>query len=261
VELRSLRILAMGVLGLAAALLLPVVQVYVLSVMALCPLALLAAGQFYLPRSKRAIQVWFNPIVIELDDELISPEPGIPLGRLSGKELTYSIFKQWHEFEVVTHRHWLLAGIGFFSLGSFWLVWWTKDSLFNGVGLFYLAGSIWAMVVLLARRWLWERRALRHTGLSIGSFSVTAGGRPPGNRQIRYHFVDPEGEYRGGMLDSLYCDQADDMTLVFFNEADPDQSVPASALMFHKLVWKESPATRVVRDLEPTVSEDGGAGK
>jgi hypothetical protein len=243
--MRSLRILALGVVGLTLAFLVQEVNFYVLSGMALAPLTLLVAGQFYLPRSKHAIQVWFNPIVIEFEGERISLEPGTPVGRLSGKELTYSYFKQWHEFEIVTHRHWLLAAIGFFSLGSFWFFWWASTVLFEAMAMFYLVISLWAMVILLARRWVWERRALRQTGLSIGSFSSQAGERPPGYRHIRYHFVDPEGEYRGGMLDSMFCDQTDDMTIVFYNEANPDQSVPASAMVFHKLVWKEeSPLSR-----------------
>lgn len=255
-ELRSLRIFALGALGLAAALLLEEVQIYVLSAMALCPLALLVVGQFYLPRSQHAIQVWFNPIVIEFEGEQFSIDLGTPVGRLSGKELTYSSFKQWHEFAIVTHRHWLLAAIGLFSLGSFWFVWRTRNVLFEGIGLFYLAGSFWVMVVLLARRWVWERRALRHTGLSIVSLAVKAAERPLGYH-IRYHFVDPAGEYRGGMLNSMFCDQADDMTIVFYNEANPDQSVPASALIFHKLLWKEKASPTVKGSAENAASAGG----
>jgi hypothetical protein len=73
---------------------------------------------------------------------------------------------------------------------------------------------------------------------SIGDFSVTTNMNPP-YRSIRCHFVDPEGEYRGGIFDSMVCDQADDMTIIFYDEDHPDRSAPASALMFHKLVWKD----------------------
>jgi len=236
--MRPVRILALGIVGLAAALLLPVVQNYLLFAMAISPLLLLVIGQFWLPRSKRTIQVWFNPIVIEYEGELVSLEPGTPIGRLSGKALAYSFFKQWHEFEIVTHRFFLLAGIGLISLGAVWLAWRVKDSLFDGIGYFYLMSFIWVLVVSLAMRWVWERRMLRLEGVSMGSFFVKGSTKPP-YRQVLYHFVDPDGQYRGGCFDSMYCDDDDDMTIIFYDEADPEKSIPASALMFHKLVWAE----------------------
>jgi hypothetical protein len=238
--MRSVKIFVLGIIGLAAAFLLPAVQNYVLTAMALCPLVLLLAGQFYLPRAKRTIQVWFNPIVIEYEGELISPVEGMPLARLSGKELTFSFFKQWHDFKIITHRFWLLAGIGLSSLAAAGLAWELQDSLFGLAAFFYAMVSVWVFVILMAARWFWERRMLRLQGVSMGSFSVTENSRPP-YRQVRYHFVDPEGHYRGGCFDSMFCDQADDMTIIFYDENNPDRSVPASALMFHKLVWKERP--------------------
>jgi len=64
-------------------------------------------------------------------------------------------------------------------------------------------------------------------------------------QQIRYHFVDPENQYRGGWFESLICSRADDMTIIFYDEDNPDRSVPAVRLMFHKLVWKEPPAYEI----------------
>jgi hypothetical protein len=245
--MRSARIFALGVIGLSAAFLIQVVQSYVLTVMALCPLVLLLFGQFYLPRSKRTIHVWFNPIVIEYEGELTSPEPGTPLGRLSGKTLFYGFFKQWHEFEIVTHRFLLLSGIGLISLGAVWLAWRIKDSLFGGVGYFYAMGFLWVFIVSLAMQWVWERRMLRVEGVSMGSFSVKGNTKPP-YRQVLYHFVDPEGRYRGGCFDSMWCDQDDDMTIIFYDESNPDRSIPASALLFHKLVWKEPNRTEQIAE-------------
>lgn len=236
-EMRPIRIFAMGVLGLAIALLFQSVAPYVLYGIAIAPLALLSIGQFYLPRSKRSIQVWFNPIVLELNGELVPLEHGFPLGRLSGKELTYGAFKQWHEFDIVPHRFWLLAVIGFLSLGAFGLLWIAHEQLLEGLSFLYLAGSIWVTIVLLAWRWVQERRSLRYEGLSIGAFSVKTNHRPP-YFQIRYHFVDPEGEYRGDIFDSMYCDRKDDMTVIFYDKDNADRSIPASALVFHRLVWK-----------------------
>jgi hypothetical protein len=245
--MRSARIFALGVIGLSAAFLMQAVQTYVLGAMGLCPLVLLVFGQFYLPRSKRTIHVWFNPIIVENEGELISAEQGMPLGRLSGTDLFYSFFKQWHEFEIVTHKFFLLAGIGLISLGAVWLAWRIKDNLFGGVGYFYAMGFLWVLIVSLAMQWVWERRILRVEGISIGSFSVKRNTRPP-YCQVLYHFVDPAGQYRGGCFDSMYCDQADDMTIVFYDENNPDRSIPASALLFHKLVWKEQARTPEVAE-------------
>ena len=236
--MRSVRIFVLGVLGLVAAFLIPAIQSYLLSVMATTPLVLLAVGQFWLPRSKRIIQVWFNPIILEPEGELISPEPGTPFGRLSGKNLTYSLFKQWHEFEIVTHRFWLLTAIGLSSLAAVWLVSLIKASLFLGFSYYYIACFTWTFVISLAMRWIFERRMLRLEGVSMGSFSANTYTKPA-YRQIRYHFVDPEGHYRGGCFDSVFCDQSDNLTIIFYDENNPDRSIPASALMFHKLVWKE----------------------
>src|SRR5690348_6989192 len=111
--MRSARILALGVLGLAAALLFPLIQTYVLFTLALMPFALLAIGQLFLPHSKRSIQVWFNPSVLDDQDEPLSFEPGTAFLRLSGKNLPNTFFRQWHEFEIVVHRFWLLSAIGF----------------------------------------------------------------------------------------------------------------------------------------------------
>jgi hypothetical protein len=236
--MRSVRIFVLGVVGLVAAFLIPAIQGYVLSVMAISPLGLLVIGQFWLPRSKRVIQVWFNPVILELDGELISPEPGTPFGRLSGKNLTYSLFKQRHEFEIVTHRFWLLAAIGLGSLAAVWLVSLINASLFLGFGYFYISCFTWTFVISLATRWIFERRMLRLEGVSMGGVSAKTYSKPA-YRQILYHFVDPEGHYRGGCFDSVFCDESDSLTIIFYDRNDPDRSIPASALMFHKLVWQE----------------------
>jgi hypothetical protein len=137
--MRSVRIFVLGLVGLVAAFLIPPIQSYVLSVMAISPLGLIVIGQFWLPRAKRVIQVWFNPVILKFDEELISPEPGTPFGRLSGKNLTYSFFRQWHEFEIVTHRFWLLAAIGLSSLAAVWLVSLINASLTLAFSYYYIS--------------------------------------------------------------------------------------------------------------------------
>ena len=79
---------------------------------------------------------------------------------------------------------------------------------------------------------------LRLEGLSIASFRIS-GYSKPFYAQMRYHFVDPEGHYRGGSVDTLALPLKDDMTIVFYDEMNPDRNIPASALIFHKLLWKK----------------------
>jgi len=241
VELRSVKILALGTLGLAAALLFPLVQNYVLFTLALTPLALLVIGQLYLPHSKRTIQVWFNPKLLDDDDDFDAMGSSIPFLRLSGKELSYSFFKQWHEFEIVNHRFWLLSAIGLISLFMVWLVWRAEDSFLSGAAFFYLAGSAWMLLMTLAIRWGWERRMLRREGIAMGGFSIEGSTKP--RCRIRYHFVDRDGQHWGGIFDSMFCNHDDDMTVIFYDEADPNSSVPAAALIFHRLVWKGGAAS------------------
>jgi hypothetical protein len=242
-EMRSVKILALGILGLAIAFLLPSVQNYVLFGLALVPFVLLVAGQMVLPRSKRIIRVWFDPIILKIHGISIAVEPGTPAGRLSGRDMVYGYFKQWHEFEIVTHRFLVLAAIGLLSLGAMALAWRVQDSFITGASLYYLLFFAWMVLVGMARRWLWERRMLRLQGLSIGDFRIARGSRPFYS-QMRYHFVDPEGHYRGGCVDTFSGEQQDDMTLVFYDQNAPDRNIPASALMFHKLVWKEQSRPR-----------------
>src|SRR5262249_18631911 len=158
---------------------------------------------------RRSIQVWFDPIALEINGEIIDLAPGTPCGRLSGKAIVYSFFKQSHDFEIVTHRFFLLAVIGLLSFGEVWFARWALDNQFEAVGAIYTIGIVWFFTMSLAMRWVWERRMLRMHGISIGSLSVN-------NGQLRYHFVDPHGEYRGAMCNSVFSDRSDDMTLVFY---------------------------------------------
>jgi hypothetical protein len=107
--MRPLRIFAIGLVGLIFVFGIQIFFSYFLIAAALCPFLLLMVGQLYLPRSRRSIQVWLNPVVLTAQGELIPAEPGMPLGRLSGKEISYSYFKQRHDFRIVTHRFWLLS--------------------------------------------------------------------------------------------------------------------------------------------------------
>lgn len=243
-EMRPVGILVFAGIGLTLALLIPPAQKYILFAMACVPLALMVAGQLILPRSKRSISIWFNPIVIELDNEIRVPiDPGTPLGRLSGRDLVYSSFRQWHEFEIVAYRFWLLAVIGLLSFGSIWVSRQNTLNFFPGASFFYFTAFGWTLMVAISKRWLWERRMLRLEGISMAPFSVKATGL---YRQICYHFVDPNNQYRGGWFESMVCSQADDMTIIFYDQDNPDRNFPASGLMFHKLAWKQRPSPETV---------------
>jgi hypothetical protein len=79
---------------------------------------------------------------------------------------------------------------------------------------------------------------MRTTGISLGSFRVSRLEKPFMKRVI-YHFNDDQGGYRGDSFRTLFCDTRDELTVVFYNESNPEISVPASAMMFHKLKWAE----------------------
>lgn len=251
--MRNLQIMGTGILGLIAAFWLALHPVAGLTVVALVPLALIAAGQLYLPRSKWAIQVWFDPkILVHLAEGEAFELPLEQQMRLSGMDVQPSHFKQWHEFEIVTHRYWLLLAIGVASLAGVGTIQKldTRDFGFNGISPVYWGALFWVGAVSTAWRWLKERRTLRMSGLALGSFEVSRG-HHPAMRHIRYHFVDHEGEYRGGSFDSMFCDQSDDITLVFYDENDPDVSVPASALVFHRINWNNSDHTPLATQDRP----------
>lgn len=242
-EMRPVGILVVASICLALALLIPPAQKYILFSMACVPLSLMITGQFVLPRSKRSINVWFNPIMIELEDEIVPLDPGTPLGRLSGKALVYSAFRQWHDFEIVTHRFWLLAAIGLLSFGSIWVSSQNTLNFFPGASFFYFTAFGWTLMVAISKRWLWERRMLRLEGISMAPFSVKTTGL---YQQIRYHFVDPNNHYRGGWFESMVCSRTDDMTIIFYDQDNPDRNFPASGLMFHKLAWKQRPSPETI---------------
>ena len=79
---------------------------------------------------------------------------------------------------------------------------------------------------------------MRNSGIALGSFRV-ARIEKPFMKRVVFGFNDQQGGYRGGSIRSLFCDTRDDLTVVFYDESDPEISVPASAMMFHRLKWAE----------------------
>jgi hypothetical protein len=158
--------------------------------------------------------------------------------RLSGKEVTLDFFKRWYGFRVELRNLWLLALVGLLSLGASAGVSAMRDLPLPGYSYVYFAGSGWMLVCYLAWRWMWERKAMRASGIALGSFHVLRLEKPFMKRVV-YHFNDEQGGYHGGTLRTLFCDTRDDLTVIFYDESHPEISVPASAMMFHTLKWVE----------------------
>ena len=177
-EMRPVGILALAGLVLSLALLIPPAQKQILVAMSAIPLLLLLIGQLILPRSRRSIRVWFNPIVLEIGDELVPLfDEGAPMSRLSGRDLTYSSFQQWHDFEIVPHRFWLLAAIGLLSPVAIWASLQKQVGVSGTVSLFYYSAIRWSILTAISKRWVWERHMLRLNGIALAAFSeVQKGG-------------------------------------------------------------------------------------
>jgi hypothetical protein len=55
---------------------------------------------------------------------------------------------------------------------------------------------------------------------------------------VNYSFVDDQHHYRGGSVNTPFASGAnDDGTIVFYDPKNPEQSVPAAALLFHRVQW------------------------
>ena len=149
-------------------------------------MAFLVVGQLFFPQSERSLRIWMNPEVIESAGELTL--------RLSGKEVSLAFFKRWYEFRIEVCNLWLLAVVGLLSLAALAGVSTMHDLPMPGYSYVYFGGSAWFLVCYLAWRWMWERRAMSESGISLGSFCVARTEKPFMKRVI-YHFNDEQGSY------------------------------------------------------------------
>jgi hypothetical protein len=233
---RPLKIFGIGFVALILAFSVTLWAKWALFVAAGIPLLFLVAGQFFFPRAKRSLQLWMNPEIIEYHGDVRL--------RLSGREITLAFFKKWYEFRIEVRNLWLLMTVGLLSLGALAAVSTMPDLAPSDYGLLffaYLAVSAWLPVCYLAWRWIWERRAMQTSGISLGSFRVGREEKPM-MRRVIYQFNDQRGGHRAGSFLTFFCDSRDDLTVVFYDESNPEISVPASAMMFHKLKWGKSRA-------------------
>ena len=227
--MRTVRIFLVGTVALITALLIDLWARWAALAIAFLPFAFIATGQFFLPRSKQSIRLWLDPCVLE-------DLNGLSL-KLSGRQITLDFFKRWYDFEIQPHNLWLLAGLALLSLGTSAMIWATHELPMPSAYLYY-AGSTWSLVCYLSWRWLWERKVMRKSGFALGSFRLTK--HSPLLKRVIYHFTDQEGGHRGGTVSTLSCSTEDDLTVIFYDEDNPEYSVPASAMMFHKLRWSDA---------------------
>ncbi len=143
--MRAVRIFLIGLTGLCVALLLRFWLKWAAFVVTTLPFLFILVGQFYLPKSKRSFQLWMNPALLAVTDDISL--------RLSGKDLSLGFFKRWYEFEIEVCNSWLLSLIAVASLAAMGVIWTTDDlpmpNVLWGWGL-----SAWFLVSYLAWRWM-----------------------------------------------------------------------------------------------------------
>jgi hypothetical protein len=141
--------------------------------------------------------------------------------RVSGKELTFGFFKRWHEFEVEPANLWLLAIVAGVPAAALYF----RDLFFsfarNYMHLLFAFSSTWLFLVYLAWRWLWERMVVRRSTCALGPYWVHDGEGRWGMSSISYDFVDPQGEYHGGIFETFIITKEDHLSVVFFDPSDP----------------------------------------
>ncbi len=193
------------------------------------PLFLIILGQFRLPKSRQSIRLWLNPEVAENIPELTL--------RLNGREITFDYFKRWYEFEIAVRKWWLLGLIAISSMSAVALVWRLRELPIPG-SFYYYACVAWIPFCSLAARWLKERSVMGRCELSLASFRV----EPSSGfwKRVRYKFVDSQGSYWGDSFRTPICNSADNLSVAFYLPNNPQQSVIASALVFHDLKWAGS---------------------
>jgi hypothetical protein len=184
--MRAVRIFAIGTAAFIALLLITLWIRWAALVIAALPMAMILVGQFIFPQSKRSFRVWMDP-------EILGGAENVRF-QLSGKNASFGFFKRWYEFEIQVHNLWLWSLVAMASLAALGWLWGLHEIPMPG-GLWYYAGSAWMLVVYLAWRWMWERRALQKSGFALGSFHV-AQEAGPAMRRVVYQYIDDQGQYR-----------------------------------------------------------------
>jgi hypothetical protein len=94
-------------------------------------------------------------------------------------------------------------------------------------------------MLLLATKWLKERRILGRDNVTIGTRSnVSVWG--PRLKSIRYQFRDADGGYRGGYGTDFERHPQDRLIIVLYDPINPDRSKPGCSFFFHKIEMRSA---------------------
>jgi hypothetical protein len=224
------RVLVLGFFGLLFVFTSSFYLRWALFAYALVPILLLIAGQVIVPTRKYQVQVWMDS----------DSAPGIEVvpTRICGRDISIGYFKKWHEFQIDCKNFLLLTTVGLISLGSAYGIYDGWDLIPHSIILLNVSAA-WLAIVYLAWRWFWERLIMRESTTAFGVFWCVDEEVPWNFYRVCYSFKDVDGEYRGGSVDTPFEPDGDDATIVFYNSAFPEKSVPASAMLFHRVQWVE----------------------
>ena len=204
--------------------------------LAALPFVFVMFGHFFLPVRKAAISVSLNPEMFRFTHAPKSVEVSI-----SGQRMQLGPLLRHLEFDVVQRNYVLLTGVAMASMATTVWVWpyrthnIVRDDIFTRAEALYFGWSVWLIVILLAWRWVHERRLLRRVGVVLAHLEPAGTGRFHLPR-VRYWFIAPNGERYGDIVQQ-YSRQRSDLELIFFDLDDPTKSAPASALFYHTIAW------------------------
>lgn len=198
---------------------------------ALLPAAVVLFGQTCVPITNGACSISLDPEHFRVD--------GVPQEfsiTVSGVPIALGAFKREQEFRFVQHNVVLLAVI---VIGSFCLAAWVWPQRQGGMPEFnprpwilYYGGAGWIAVIGMAMRFFRERSILGRVVVALGPVHQRG-------RRAEYSFKDLRGEYFGDTV-WQFTPSDSEYELIFYRPENPKLSLPASALLFHKVVWLQA---------------------
>ena len=198
---------------------------------ALLPAAVVLLGHAFVPIAKEAHSISLDPEHFRVD--------GVPQDftiTVSGALVALGTFRREQEFRLGQNNVALLALI---VVGSFWVAAWVWPQRHGGMPelsprpwILYYGGAGWFAVIGMAMRFLKERSIL-------GRFVVALSSVHQRGRRAEYSFTDLRGEYFGDTV-WQFRPSASEYELIFYRPENPNLSLPASALLFHEVVWARS---------------------
>lgn len=162
-----------------------------------------------------------------------SESPAEETFTVTGTSVVLGSFPIFREFKIERDNYVLLALIVVCSLGTAVWLWPQRHGgmpEFAGrPWIMYYGSAGWVCVVGLAMRWIRERALLREPALALAHVAQQ------GKHGV-YSFTDARGQFFGDTVWQLKPSRSE-YEVVFFDSERPNFSLPASALLFHKLRW------------------------